>query len=208
VPSYFIIYKPYGVLTQFTGEEPTLASLYDFPKEVYPVGRLDKDSEGLLLITDDKWLNHHMLNPRFGHQRTYLAQVEGIPTPEALSNLQKGVSITVDGREYRTKQAIAKLLIDSPILPDREPPIRYRAAIPDSWIELTLIEGKNRQVRKMTAAVGFPTLRLVRWSMEKINIAGFSPGEVREMDQKSIYHQLGLTGFAKTGAPSSKPRRS
>lgn len=208
MPSYFIIYKPYGVLTQFTGEEPTLASLYDFPKEVYPVGRLDKDSEGLLLITDDKWLNHHMLNPRFGHQRTYLAQVEGIPTPEALSNLQKGVSINVDGREYRTKQAIAKLLIDSPILPNREPPIRYRAAIPDSWIELTLIEGKNRQVRKMTAAVGFPTLRLVRWSMEKINIAGFSPGEVREMDQKSIYHQLGLTGFAKTGTPSSKPRRS
>lgn len=208
MPGYFIIYKPYGVLTQFTGEEPTLASLYDFPKEVYPVGRLDKDSEGLLLITDDKWLNHHLLNPRFGHQRTYLAQVEGNPTPEALINLQKGVSISVDGKEYRTKQALAKLLIDSPSLPDRQPPIRYRAAIPDSWIQLTLIEGKNRQVRKMTTAVGFPTLRLVRWSMEKINIAGFASGEVREMDQKSIYHQLGLTGFAKTGAPAAKPRKS
>lgn len=208
MPSYFVIYKPYGVLTQFTGEEPTLASLYDFPKEIYPVGRLDKDSEGLLLITDDKWLNHHLLNPRFGHQRTYLAQVEGNPTPEALINLQKGVSISVDGKEYRTKQALAKLLIDSPSLPDRQPPIRYRAAIPDSWIQLTLIEGKNRQVRKMTAAVGFPTLRLVRWSMEKINIAGFASGEVREMDQKSIYHQLGLTGFAKTGAPAAKPRKS
>lgn len=208
MPSYFIIYKPYGVLTQFTGQEPTLASLYDFPKEVYPVGRLDKDSEGLLLITDDKWLNHHMLNPRFGHQRSYMVQVEGIPTIEALVDLQKGVSITVDGKEYRTKQAIAKLLIDSPILPEREPPIRYRAAIPDSWIQLTLIEGKNRQVRKMTASVGFPTLRLVRWSMEKININGFKPGEVREMDQKSIYHQLGLTGFAKTGSPSNKFRKS
>lgn len=208
MPSYFIIYKPFGVLTQFTGEEPTLASLHDFPKEVYPVGRLDKDSEGLLLITDDKWLNHHMLNPRFGHQRTYLAQVEGIPTPEALADLQKGVSITVDGQAYRTKQAIAKLLIEAPSLPDRLPPIRYRAAIPDAWIQLTLIEGKNRQVRKMTAAVGFPTLRLVRWSMEKITIEGFAPGEVREMDQKSIYHQLGLTGFAKTGAPSSKSNRS
>lgn len=208
MPSYFIIYKPYGVLTQFTGEEPTLASLYDFPKEVYPVGRLDKDSEGLLLITDDKWLNHHMLNPRFGHQRTYLAQVEGVPTPEALANLQKGVSITVDGKEYRTKQALAKLLSEAPNLPERVPPIRYRAAIPDSWIQLTLIEGKNRQVRKMTAAVGFPTLRLVRWSMEKINIDGFTPGEVREMDQKSIYHQLGLTGFAKTGAPAARSKRS
>lgn len=165
----------------------------------------------MLLITDDKWLNHHMLNPRFGHQRTYLAQVEGIPTAEALAQLSKGVTITVDGKDYLTKQAIARLLPTAPELPERNPPIRYRASIPDSWIELTLIEGKNRQVRKMTAAVGFPTLRLVRWSMEKINIAGFASGEVREMDQKSIYHQLGLTGFAKTGAPSAgrnKPGRS
>lgn len=211
MPSYFITYKPFGVLTQFSGEGPTLASLTAFPKEVYPVGRLDKDSEGLLLITDDKWLNHHMLNPRFGHQRTYLAQVEGIPTEEALAELRKGVTITLDGKDYLTKQALAKLLPEPPVLPERNPPIRYRASIPDSWIELTLIEGKNRQVRKMTAAVGFPTLRLVRWSMEKINIAGFESGEVREMDQKSIYHQLGLTGFAKTGASSSgrnKPGRS
>lgn len=211
MPSYFITYKPFGVVTQFSGEGPTLASLAAFPKEVYPVGRLDKDSEGMLLITDDKWLNHHMLNPRFGHQRTYLAQVEGIPTSEALAQLSKGVTITVDGKDYLTKQAIARLLPEVPELPERNPPIRYRASIPDSWIELTLIEGKNRQVRKMTAAVGFPTLRLVRWSMEKINIAGFASGEVREMDQKSIYHQLGLTGFAKTGAPTSgrnKPGRS
>lgn len=211
MPNYFITYKPFGVVTQFSGEGPTLASLAAFPKDVYPVGRLDKDSEGMLLITDDKWLNHHMLNPRFGHQRTYLAQVEGIPTAEALAQLSKGVTITVDGKDYLTKQAIARLLPEVPELPERNPPIRYRASIPDSWIELTLIEGKNRQVRKMTAAVGFPTLRLVRWSMEKINIAGYASGEVREMDQKSIYHQLGLTGFAKTGAPSSgrnKPGRS
>ncbi len=165
----------------------------------------------MLLITDDKWLNHHMLNPRFGHQRTYLAQVEGIPTEAALVQLRKGVTITIDGKEYLTKQALAKLLPEGLELPERNPPIRYRALLPDSWIELTLIEGKNRQVRKMTAAVGFPTLRLVRWSMEKINIAGFESGEVREMDQKSVYHQLGLTGFAKTGAPShgkNKPDRS
>jgi 23S rRNA pseudouridine2457 synthase len=208
---YFIIYKPYGVLTQFTGEGPTLASLGAFPKEVYPVGRLDKDSEGLLLITDDKWLNHHLLNPRFGHQRTYWAQVEGVPTPEALSQLRNGVTINVDGKDYKTKAALAKTLDTPPILPERDPPIRYRASIPDTWIELTLIEGKNRQVRKMTAAVGFPTLRLVRYSMEKINVAGMQVGEIRELDERTVYHQLGLTGFAKTGASRTegrKPRRS
>lgn len=195
---YFIIYKPFGVVTQFSGEGLTLASLFDFPKQVYPVGRLDKDSEGLLIITDDKFLNNQLLNPRFGHQRTYYAQVEGSPEPEALKQLGKGVTINVDGRDYATKPAIAKLLDPVPALPDRDPPIRYRASIPDSWISLTLIEGKNRQVRKMTAAVGFPTLRLVRWSMEKISIEGFQVGEVREMDEETVYHKLGLTGFRKT----------
>lgn len=170
------------------------------------MGRLDKDSEGLLLITDDKWLNHHLLNPRFGHQRTYFAQVEGIPTPEALKQLRAGVTINVDGKDYRTKPAIAKILDPSPALPDRDPPIRYRASIPDTWISLTLIEGKNRQVRKMTAAVGFPTLRLVRFSMEKITIEGFEIGEIREMDQELVYRLLGLTGFVKTRV--SKNRRS
>ena len=207
LPRYFIIYKPFGVVSQFSGEGPTLASLGNFPKEVYPVGRLDKDSEGLLLITDDKWLNHHLLNPRFGHQRTYFAQVEGIPTPEALKQLQSGVHIHVDGIDYRTKPAIAKILEPLPNLPERIPPIRYRASIPDTWISLTLIEGKNRQVRKMTAAVGFPTLRLVRFSMEKITIEGMQSGDVREMDQETVYRMLGLTGYAKTGA-NQKPRRS
>jgi 23S rRNA pseudouridine2457 synthase len=195
---YFIIYKPFGYVTQFSGEELTLASLFAFPKSVYPVGRLDKDSEGLLIITDDKFLNNQLLNPRFGHQRTYYAQVEGAPEPEALKQLGKGVTINVDGRDYETKPAIAKLLTPILALPDRDPPIRYRASIPDTWISLTLIEGKNRQVRKMTAAVGHPTLRLVRWSMEKITIEGFEVGEVREMDEESIYHKLGLTGFRKT----------
>lgn len=206
---YFIIYKPYGVLTQFSGEGPTLASLGAFPREVYPVGRLDKDSEGLLLITDDKWLNHHLLNPRFGHQRTYYAQVEGVPTPEALKQLKSGVTINVDGSDYKTKPALAKILDPAPLLPERDPPIRYRAAIPDTWIELTLIEGKNRQVRKMTAAVGFPTLRLVRYSMEKINISGMEVGEIRELDQETVYRALGLTGFMKTQSQrqSDKPSR-
>ena len=196
------------MLTQFSGEGPTLATLGEFPKEVYPVGRLDKDSEGLLLLTDDKSLNHQLLNPRFAHQRTYYVQVEGIPTPEALAQLQAGVTIQVDGKAYRTKPAVAKLLEDPPILPDRDPPIRYRASIPDRWLALTLIEGKNRQVRKMTAAVGFPTLRLVRFSMEKITLDGMGVGEVRELSQEVVYRALGLTGFAKPRAGASTNRRS
>ncbi len=196
------------MLTQFSGEGPTLATLGEFPKEVYPVGRLDKDSEGLLLLTDDKSLNHQLLNPRFAHQRTYYVQVEGIPTPEALAQLQAGVTIQVDGKAYRTKPAVAKLLEDAPILPDRDPPIRYRASIPDRWLALTLIEGKNRQVRKMTAAVGFPTLRLVRYSMEKITLDGMGVGEVRELSQEVVYRALGLTGFAKPRPGGSTNRRS
>ena len=198
MPSYFITYKPFGVLTQFSGEGPTLASLGEFPRDVYPVGRLDKDSEGLLLLTDDKSLNLHLLNPRFAHQRTYFVQVEGVPTTEALAHLQAGVTIQVDGKPYRTKPAVAKLLDSAPTLPERNPPIRYRASIPDRWLALTLIEGKNRQVRKMTAAVGFPTLRLVRYSMEKISIEGMVVGEVRELSQEFVYRALGLTGFATT----------
>jgi 23S rRNA pseudouridine2457 synthase len=206
--SYFITYKPFGVLTQFSGEGPTLATLGEFPKEVYPVGRLDKDSEGLLLLTDDKSLNHQLLNPRFAHQRTYYVQVEGIPTPEALAQLQAGVTIQVDGKSYHTKPALVKLLAEAPTLPDRDPPIRFRAAIPDRWLALTLIEGKNRQVRKMTAAVGFPTLRLVRFSMEKITLDGMRVGEVRELSQEVVYRALGLTGFAKPRAGGSTNRRS
>jgi 23S rRNA pseudouridine2457 synthase len=195
---YFIIYKPFGVVTQFSGEELTLASLFDFPKDVYPVGRLDKDSEGLLLITNDKFLNNQLLNPRFGHQRTYLAQVEGEPTADSLKELTQGVEINVDRKIYKTKPALAKLFGSDPVLPARNPPIRFRKNVPDTWISLTLIEGKNRQVRKMTAAIGFPTLRLVRWSMEKISIDGFEVGEVREMEEKEMYHKLGLTGFRRT----------
>jgi 23S rRNA pseudouridine2457 synthase len=206
--SYFITYKPFGVLTQFSGEGPTLASLGEFPKEVYPVGRLDKDSEGLLLLTNDKSLNHQLLNPRFAHQRTYYVQVEGIPTSEALAQLQAGVTIQVDGKPYRTKPALVKLLDEAPTLPDRDPPIRFRAAIPDRWLALTLIEGKNRQVRKMTAAVGFPTLRLVRYSMEKITLDGMGVGEVRELSQDVVYRALGLTGFAKPRPGGSTNRRS
>lgn len=190
---YFVIYKPFGVLSQFSGEKETLKELWDFPKEVYPVGRLDKDSEGLLLITDDKALNNYLLHPSFGHKRTYFAQVEGTPDEMAIQNLEKGVEINVDGKIYKTKRAFAKILNNTPDLPERNPPIRYRKSVPDTWISLSLIEGKNRQVRKMTAAVGFPTLRLVRWSMENLTISGFTVGEVREMERDEIYSMLNVT---------------
>ncbi|MCH7401548.1 pseudouridine synthase [Belliella kenyensis] len=189
-PRYFIIYKPYGILSQFSGEANTLKALSDFPTDVYPVGRLDKDSEGLLVITNDKFLNHRLLNPRFAHKRTYLAQVERVPDASAFVQLENGVDINVDGRMYHTKPASAKLLETEPQLPERDPPIRYRKNVADAWIELSLIEGKNRQVRKMTAAIGHPTLRLVRYSMEKLTIAGFAVGEVREYGEKEIYDAL------------------
>ncbi|MBM3169043.1 MAG: pseudouridine synthase [Bacteroidetes bacterium] len=205
MPKYFYCYKPFGVLCQFTGEEPTLVSLGSFPKEVYPVGRLDKDSEGLLLLTDDAWLNHQLLNPKFAHQRTYFVQVEGIPTEEALAQLREGVTIQVDGKLYRTKPALVRVLDPAPLLPERFPPIRYRASIPDSWMALTLIEGKNRQVRKMTAAVGFPTLRLVRQSIENLSLSGLQPGECRSLSQEEAYRCLGLTGFLRSrGGPAKK----
>ncbi|MCH6233748.1 pseudouridine synthase [Cognataquiflexum rubidum] len=187
---YFVLYKPFGILSQFSGDEDTLKKVANFPPDVYPVGRLDKDSEGLLLITDDKPLNHYLLDPKFGHLRSYLAQVEGIPTEDAIRQLQSGTEINVDGKLYQTKKAFAKILTDTPNLPERNPPIRYRKSIPDSWIQLTLTEGKNRQVRKMTAAVGYPTLRLVRWSMENLTIAGFTSGEVREFGKEEIYKLL------------------
>lgn len=185
---YYLIYKPFNMLSQFSseGDRATLAQLGNFPKDVYPLGRLDADSEGLLILTNDKELNHRLLNPKFKHQRTYWAQVDGAITPEAVQKLSQGVIITVDGKAYKTLPAQAKLLSDEPVLPERVPPIRFRKSIPTSWVELTLHEGKNRQVRKMTAAVGFPTLRLVRVAIGKLILGRMQPGEVRKLTKKEI----------------------
>ncbi len=192
---YFIVYKPYGYLSQFTKEVPehlTLADLGKFPKDVYPVGRLDKDSEGLLIITNDKSLNQALLNPKFQHKRTYLAQVEGVPTKEAIQSLRKGLEIKVDGKLYQTQPANARLLKEPPSLPERNPPIRYRKDIPDSWLEIELYEGKNHQVRKMCAKIGFPVLRLVRNKIEKLEIKELKPGEVQEVKGEMLYRLLRL----------------
>jgi len=172
--------KPYGVLSQFTPDgspNRTLAE-FNFPKGVYPLGRLDADSEGLLLLSDEPGLNTRLLDPGRGHRRTYRAQVERVPSPEALKELGRGV--TIGG--YRTRPCRAWLPDPQPEVPPREPPIRYRKNVPDCWVELELIEGKNRQVRRMTAAIGHPTLRLLR-----VAIGGYQlrddlvPGQWREL---------------------------
>jgi 23S rRNA pseudouridine2457 synthase len=188
---YIVFYKPYGVLSQFTDEGGRLLSqtesrstLKDFIPipDVYPVGRLDWDSEGLVLLTDDGRLQHRLSDPQYGHPRTYWVQVERIPDDSALERLATGIEI----QNYRTKPARVKLLTIEPELPPREPPIRDRQNIPTAWLELTLTEGKNRQVRRMTAAVGFPTLRLVRVSIGSLSLQGLSLGEWRELTASEV----------------------
>ena len=192
--SYFVIYKPFNVLSQFSPspEKQTLKDYFDVPLDVYPVGRLDFDSEGLLILTNDKYLNNQLLNPELSHQREYWVQVEGSITSEAISQLQNGISINVDGKPYRTKPCMADIFKEPPLLPARNPPIRVRKNIPDSWIRLGLTEGKNRQVRKMTAKVGFPTLRLLRYRIERINIDQLIPGEMKILSQGEMYNLLNI----------------
>jgi 23S rRNA pseudouridine2457 synthase len=177
---YIVFNKPFQVMSQFSPEvgKRVLADFFpDLPKTVYPVGRLDYDSEGLLLLTDDKALTNYLLNPAFAHPRTYWVQVDGAITPEACRLLEAGVAIAVDGKPYRTRPAKATVLHHPPPdVPERNPPVRFRKSIPTSWLALTLTEGKNRQVRKMTAAVGFPTLRLLRYSVGGVTITGIPPG--------------------------------
>ena len=182
---YILFYKPYGVLCQFTDDSvsprPTLKEYIEIP-EVYSVGRLDFDSEGLLLLTNDGQLKHYLITPQFEHSRTYWVQVERIPTKESLQKLRDGVTI----QGYRTKPALVNLLDAEPNLPPREPPIRFRANIPTAWIEMILTEGKNRQVRKMTASVGFPTLRLVRVAIAHLQLADLSVGQWRNLTQTEL----------------------
>jgi 23S rRNA pseudouridine2457 synthase len=176
------LYKPYGLLSQFTPEPGsrwgTLAEL-GLPPAVYPLGRLDADSEGLLLLSDEQGLNNRLLDPKCGHRREYWAQVEGVPSPDALAQLERGVEI----RGQRTRPCTARLLDPAPNLPPRDPPIRYRASVPDVWISLILTEGKNRQVRRMTAAVGHPTLRLHRATIGHLTLdtLGLAPGDWCEL---------------------------
>ena len=175
--------KPYGVLSQFTPEAGHRAlNEFGFPAGVYAAGRLDHDSEGALLLTDNGKLVKKLLDPKFEHPRTYLVQVDGQITPEALQQLSKGVVI----KGYRTKPCKAEMAVPPEDLWERVPPIRYRANIPTSWIKITLIEGKNRQVRHATAAVGFPTLRLIRIQIGNISLGDLKPGEWRVITDRVL----------------------
>ncbi len=171
-----LFHKPYGVVSQFTplAKHRSLAD-FGLPKGVYPAGRLDADSEGLLVLTDDGALQHRLSDPRFDHPKTYWAQIERVPNEEALRRLRAGVRLS-DGR---TRPCQARLLDPSPAPEPRAPPIRFRKNVPTAWIELTLTEGRNRQVRRMTAAVGHPTLRLIRVRVGPYELRGLASGEWR-----------------------------
>jgi 23S rRNA pseudouridine2457 synthase len=173
--------KPYGVISRFTSDgsnNRTLAT-FDLPKNVYPLGRLDADSEGLLLLTDEAALNQRLLHPDRAHEREYWAEVERSPSTEALRLLESGVLL--DGR--KTLPARARIIEPQPELPPRDPPIRFRKTVPTCWIALALVEGKNRQVRRMTAAVGHPTLRLIRVRIGQYELGGLAVGTWRELNQ-------------------------
>ncbi|MFM7357711.1 MAG: pseudouridine synthase [Sediminibacterium sp.] len=189
---YYLFYKPFQVLSAFTSDDgkKTLADFIRVPRDVYPVGRLDYDSEGLLLLTNDRSLTQKILHPAFQHPRTYLVQVEGSITGEALLELGRGVRIQTAGKFYTTQPAKVFALHPPPELPERIPPIRFRKNIPDSWVSITLTEGKNRQVRKMTAAVGFPTLRLIRIAIGELSLDNMQPGQLIEVSGNTIHRRL------------------
>lgn len=185
---YFATYKPYEMLCQFTGDENAslLGDLYSFPKDVYSIGRLDKTSEGLLLLTNDNKFIDKVLDPKNKLQKTYYVQVDNDITTEACQKLEEGsITIKHNGKDHLVLPAECKK-IAVPNLPERSVPIRFRKEIPTSWIALSLKEGKNRQVRKMTAAVGYPTLRLVRFSIGHYELGNMQPGDVVEIKPHEV----------------------
>ena len=172
--------KPYGCLSQFTPDGSSNRTLaeFGFPPNVYPLGRLDADSEGLLLLSDEPGLNTRLLDPKHAHKRCYWAQVEKIPTTKSLKKLEEGLTI----QDYKARPVRACLLDPQPMVPPRDPPIRVRKTVPDCWIALELTEGKNRQVRRMTAAIGHPTLRLIRMRIGKFELGELPAGTWQELD--------------------------
>ena len=192
--NYYIIYKPYKMISQFTSSHKKKKCLGDmgfiFPKDVYPLGRLDENSEGLLILTNDKNLNYRLLKPEFEHKRIYLVQLQGIITTEALKQMESGITIALDAGPYLTKPCKVKQVKTPEDLPERGHPVSDR--LPTSWIELTLTEGKFHQVRKMTAGAGFPCLRLIRIAIEDIRLEKMQPSEVRELKRDAIYKRLNI----------------
>lgn len=191
--TYLAFNKPFGYLSQFSdeGSKLGLGNLLKVETDIYPVGRLDADSEGLLLLTNDKRINNLLLDPDRKHERTYWVQVEGSPVEKDLVPLTRAMNISIRKKAYRTLPAKGELLAP-PEVWEREPPIRVRKSVPDAWISLSLTEGKNRQVRKMTAALGFPTLRLIRVSIENLELGDLAPGQTREFERDEFYTLLNL----------------
>lgn len=178
-------YKPYNILSQFTGDKPEeTLSVFSLPKNVYACGRLDKDSEGLLILSDEANIQHRLTDPKFEKEKTYWVQVEGIPTNEALNEFQKGLVI----QDYKTKPCIARILSADEYqhIGERTPPIRERKSIPTTWIEVIITEGKNRQVRRMTAKIGYPTLRLIRVKAGNYHLSDLQPGQWKHISLNEI----------------------
>ncbi|MFD3001740.1 pseudouridine synthase [Pontibacter toksunensis] len=194
---YLILNKPFEVLTQFT-DEAGRTTLNDYVKVagIYPVGRLDYDSEGLVLLTDDKTLQHRLSDPQFKVEKTYLVQVERIPPQEALTKLRLGVRI----KETKTSPAKVRLLEEEPQVWERPKPVRFRKNVPTSWLEIKISQGMNRQVRRMTAAVDYPTLRLIRTAIGPLSLGELQPGEYRELTQEEVKE---LKAAASQGSPKT-----
>ncbi len=194
----YAFFKPYDVVSQFTpiAGHRSLAEFGPFPPDVYPVGRLDWDTEGLLILSNDNGLKHRLADPKFDHPKTYLVQVEHVPQQAAIQQLREGV--IVGGK--KTRPAIVRLLPEEPALPERPVPIRYRKNIPTAWLEISITEGRNHQVRKMTAAAGHPTLRLVRLMVGGVSLGTLKPGEFRAVDFEEF--------FPRPAGSKSMPRNS
>ncbi|MCP4457944.1 MAG: pseudouridine synthase [Cytophagales bacterium] len=190
---YFLVHKPYKVLSQFSSDEgnPGLGSLFDLPKDVYPVGRLDMDSEGLLLLTNDKTINNKLLDPKHGHVRIYRVEVEGTPDEDELNQLRRGVEINLKGKKHQSKPCEAKILKKFK-LPEREPSVNRVKHPSTTWLEIKLTEGKNRQIRRMTAKIGHPTLRLIRFGIEDLELGTLNSGEIIGVSANVIYAKLKL----------------
>jgi len=203
MPLIYLFNKPFGVLTQFTDGDgrPVLADYINVP-DIYPAGRLDKDSEGLLFLTDDGKLQQAVSDPVFKLPKTYYVQVEGIPNDEALEKLRSGIQL----KDGMTKPAkVARIEGEPPGLWPRTPPVRYRASIPDCWLEIVIREGLNRQVRRMTAAVGYPTLRLIRYAIGDFKLDGLLPGDLKRIPDDLV--KRFVSGLPKTGSYRGKRRR-
>ena len=191
---YYIINKPFQVLSQFTNEDEKqcLKDHFKVPSDVYPVGRLDYDSEGLLILTNDNHLKNFVLNPKTKTQKVYYVQVENTPKRDNLNTLENGVVLNIKGKDYKTAKCKINFLPKELEMPERNPPIRFRATIPTTWLEFFISEGKNRQIRKMTAKINCPTLRIVRYGIGGVNLDILEGKRIKELKREEIYALLGI----------------